>query len=79
MVVPPHASPSAVERFVGTHRRWIDERVADLSMIGNVITDMRPGTVSLAALDRTYAVEYHSSDSGNVRVLPSPGNVLVLR
>ena len=79
VVVPPHASPSAVERFVGTHRRWIDERVADLSMIGNVITDMRPSTVSLAALDRTYAVEYHSSDSDHVRVLPSPGYVLVLR
>ena len=31
VVVPPGASPAAVQKFVGTHRQWIHRRVADLS------------------------------------------------
>ncbi|HTJ15990.1 MAG TPA: YgjP-like metallopeptidase domain-containing protein, partial [Steroidobacteraceae bacterium] len=30
VVVPPGASPAAVQKFIGTHRQWIQRRVQDL-------------------------------------------------
>src|SRR4051812_48715539 len=79
VVVPPHASPSAVERFVGTHRRWIDERVADLSSVNGVAAESRPSCIRLAAIDRTYTVEYHTTPSPEVRVSQSPDNMLIVQ
>ena len=79
VVVPPHASPSAVERFVGTHRRWIDERVADLSAVQGVAAESRPSCIRLAAIERTYTVEYHRTQSSDVRIHSSPDNVLIVQ
>jgi predicted metal-dependent hydrolase len=78
VVVPPHASATAVERFVGTHRRWIDERVADLSSINGVTAEIRPASIRLDAIDRSYSIEYHRTTSSDVRVSQSPQNVLVV-
>jgi predicted metal-dependent hydrolase len=56
VVVPPGASPSAVQRFVGGHRDWIDQRVADLSVGRH--SEVRPTLVDLPAIGREFAVEY---------------------
>lgn len=58
VVVPPGASPVTVQRFVGTHREWIEQRVADLSMVAGIAVDTLPQRIELAALGRTYAVQY---------------------
>ena len=58
VVVPHGASPATVQRFVGTHRDWIQQRVADLSAVTGVTTDTRPEHIDLAALDRKFMVEY---------------------
>jgi predicted metal-dependent hydrolase len=79
VVVPPHASASAVERFVGTHRRWIDERIADLSSFGGTPDTLRPSAIRLAAIDRDYTVEYHATAEADVRITPSPDRVLIVR
>ena len=58
IVVPPGASAAVVQRFVGVHREWIEERVTDLSTVAGVTVETRPTQVELAALGRTYAVNY---------------------
>lgn len=68
VVVPPGASPVTVERFVGTHRQWIDERVADLSAISTVATEVRPASVQLSAIGRRYSVQYLRTASPEIRV-----------
>jgi predicted metal-dependent hydrolase len=70
VVVPPGASAAAVQRFVGTHRQWIDRRVEDLSTAGNALDQHRPASIHLPAIARSYAVEYqHSSAVARVRHL----------
>jgi predicted metal-dependent hydrolase len=61
VVVPPGASPAIVQRFVGTHRAWIDERVSDLSTAAPWANQLRPSEIYLPSIDRRYRVEYHSS------------------
>lgn len=68
VVVPPGASAVTVERFVGTHRQWIDERVADLSSIDVVAADTRPTKIELPAIGRNYVVEYRPTASADTRV-----------
>lgn len=68
VVVPPGASPLAIERFVGTHRQWIEARIVDLSAIPAVTDQGRPASVDLPAIGRKYLVEYRSSDDSRIRV-----------
>lgn len=68
VVVPPGASSVMVERFVGTHRQWIDERVADLSSISGVVAETRPVTLELPAIGRSYRIEYRSTASSEIRI-----------
>jgi len=78
VVVPPGASAVTVERFVGVHRRWIDERVADLSSLPGVVTETRPATLELPAIGRSYRVEYRSSASSEIRIAtPDDGRLLI--
>jgi predicted metal-dependent hydrolase len=63
VVVPPGASAATVQRFVGTHREWIEQRVTDLSTVAGIAVEARPERIELAALGRTYAVQYRASDS----------------
>lgn len=67
VVVPPGASAVTVERFVGTHRQWIDRRVADLSAVNTVAAETRPATIELPAIGRKYVVEYRPA-STDIRV-----------
>lgn len=62
VVVPPGASANLVHRFVHSHREWIDQRVADLSCAAPLARDLRPESIELRALERTYRVEYRPSE-----------------
>lgn len=66
VVVPPGASPGAVQKFVGSHREWIDQRVADLS--AGSLHEARPGVIDLPALGRKFAVEYHNTTALRITV-----------
>jgi predicted metal-dependent hydrolase len=63
IVVPPGASAATVERFVGTHRDWIAARIADLSAVPSITTELRPNRIELPAVQRSYEVEYRASAS----------------
>jgi predicted metal-dependent hydrolase len=78
VVVPPGASPAAVQKFIGTHRQWIHRRVEDLSTAA-AVDDSRPVSIKLPAIGRHYAVEYEHAgdDSASVRVVGE--NTLLVR
>lgn len=63
VVVPPGASAATVQRFVGTHREWIEQRVTDLSTVSGVVAETLPARIELAALGREYAVQYRPTSS----------------
>src|SRR5262245_2735567 len=79
VVVPPGASPAMVQRFVGTHRQWIERRVADLSGLGTSAEDRRPSNIGLKALDRHVVVHYEASAArtASVRHLAAGDEILV--
>jgi predicted metal-dependent hydrolase len=60
VVVPPGASTIAVQRFVGTHRAWIDRRVADLSVAQGPLSQLRPTAIEVSAINRRYLVDYEA-------------------
>lgn len=66
VVAPPGASASAVQRFVGAHRQWIDRRIEDLSTSDDLARQVRPTYVDLAAIARRYAVRYLVEPSARV-------------
>lgn len=78
VVVPPGASPMAIERFVGTHRQWIDERVADLSAVSEVAAETLPATIQLAAIGRTLSVDYRRTASSEVRAVAVNSETLIV-
>lgn len=78
VVVPPGASPALVQRFVGTHRAWIDERVSDLSTASPLANRLRPTDVYLPLIDRRYSIDYrHSPDPLAVHVVDSESRLIV--
>jgi predicted metal-dependent hydrolase len=77
VVVPPGASPAAVQKFVGTHRQWIHRRVADLSTAA-AIDDRRPTSIKLPAIGRHYAVEYQHAAGPAVRVRVGGESVIIV-
>lgn len=77
VVVPPGASPAAVQKFIGTHRQWIHRRIEDLSTAA--ATDhSRPTSIKLPAIGRHYAVEYEHSGEDTARVRIAGENLLVV-
>jgi predicted metal-dependent hydrolase len=66
VVVPPGASASTVQRFVGTHRQWIDRRIEDLSAAANVVDDSPPASVYLPAIARRFTVDYRQATVSRV-------------
>ena len=60
VVVPPGASAIAVQRFVGTHRAWIDRRVADLSAAHGPLSQPQPTSIELSAINRCFLVDYEA-------------------
>jgi predicted metal-dependent hydrolase len=77
VVVPPGASPAAVQKFVGTHRQWIHRRVEDLSTAA-AIDDSRPTSIKLPAIGRHYAVEYQHAAGPAARVRVGGENVIIV-
>jgi predicted metal-dependent hydrolase len=77
VVVPPGASPTAVQKFVGTHRQWIHRRIADLSTAA-AVDDRRPVAIKLPAIGRHYAVEYEYAAGATARVHVAGENVIVV-
>ena len=77
VVVPRGASPAAVQKFVGTHRQWIQRRVADLSTAA-AVDDSRPVSIKLPAIGRHYAVEYQYAAGSTARVRVAGENVIVV-
>jgi predicted metal-dependent hydrolase len=76
IVAPPGASANTVQRFIGEHRRWIDERVRDFATSSNVTADL-PEALELKALDRNYRIEYVDRP-GALRIeLHGPDRLLV--
>lgn len=63
IVVPPHASAATVQRFVGSHREWIEARVTDLSTVTGVTLETKPSAIELLAIGRRYEVAYEASTS----------------
>jgi len=66
VVVPPGASPTAIQRFVGNHRDWIDQRVADLS--AGRLNEVRPEVIDLPAIGRRFVVEYRPTQTARITV-----------
>jgi len=77
VIVPRGASAATVERFVGAHRQWIDERVADLSAVAGVTVETRPTTIELSSIGRRYQVDYRATASSEVRILPGDDRLVV--
>jgi predicted metal-dependent hydrolase len=77
VVVPPGASPAAVQKFIGTHRQWIHRRIEDLSTAA-AIDASRPASIKLPASGRHYAVEYHHCGEDTARVRCASENALVV-
>ena len=77
VVVPPGASPAAVQTFVGTHRQWIHRRVEDLSTAAAGDENL-PATIMLPAIGRYHAVEYQHSAESEARVRVAGENALIV-
>src|SRR4051812_40716458 len=78
VVVPPGASAAVVQRFVGTHREWINERVGDLSTAAPLSDLLRPSETYLASIERRYSIEYHHSpDPLAVHAIESEARLIV--
>jgi predicted metal-dependent hydrolase len=78
VVVPPGASPAAVQKFVGTHRQWIHRRIEDLSTAVGAIDQSRPDSIYLPAITRRYSVEYeHRSGRAAVVIATGDSSLLV--
>lgn len=76
IVAPPTASAGVVQRFIGQHRQWINERVRDFATM--VTADTRlPDTLELAALQNRYQVEYVDVPEPTRVLLQAPGQLLV--
>lgn len=77
IVVPPGASSRTVQRFIGAHRQWIDDRIRDVGALVGA-DDQLPSYVDLPAVDRRYSIDYLQR-TGTPRVTAIAENHLLLR
>jgi predicted metal-dependent hydrolase len=78
IVVPPGASAATVQRFVGVHREWIEERVTDLSTVAGVTVETRPTRIDLPAIGRLYDVQYRPATSRSASAIANGEGQLTL-
>jgi predicted metal-dependent hydrolase len=76
IVAPLGASPIIVQRFIGEHRQWIDDRVQAFAGMVAVDTQL-PVAIDLLAIDRRYVIEYVERD-GPVRVRQQANQQLIV-
>jgi predicted metal-dependent hydrolase len=79
VVVPPGASAATVQRFVGSHRQWIDRRVEDLSAANGIVTERRPDRLLLPAIGRQIRIEYVHDSAAPMTIRTLPSGDLVVR
>jgi predicted metal-dependent hydrolase len=78
VVAPPGASAAMVQRFVGTHRQWIDRRIEDLSAMRGLMDDLRPNSIELCAIGRRFLIRYEAEPaSREVRLEEIEGELIV--
>jgi len=77
IVVPPGASPGLVQRFIGEHRQWIDDRVRDFAAYAAVDTAL-PESIDLPAIARRFTVQYIEGDSRPRLIEVSPQQVQIV-
>lgn len=77
VVVPPGASAKVVQRFVGTHRDWINERLSDLSTAAPLANQLRPSEIYFAATGQRYTIEYREA-SGSLAVHANESGGLII-
>ena len=77
--MPPGASAATVQRFVGSHRQWIDRRVEDLSSQGEIVAERRPECLSLPAIGRQIQIEYVHDDTATLSLRALPNGGLLVR
>ncbi len=76
MVAPLGASPVIVQRFIGEHRQWIDDRVQ--AFAGMVAPDAQlPAVLDLPAIGCRYRIDYVER-AGRVRVQLQGEQLLVI-
>jgi predicted metal-dependent hydrolase len=76
VVAPAGASPVIVQRFIGEHRQWIDDRVQAFAGLVPADTQL-PVTIDLPAIGRQFAVSYIER-AGRVRVQQQGEQVVVI-
>jgi predicted metal-dependent hydrolase len=79
-VVAPHgASAATVQRFVGLHREWIEQRVVDLSTHSGPAIDVRPTQIHLSGINRNYEVRYSLALTRTTQALASNEGIVTVR
>jgi predicted metal-dependent hydrolase len=76
VVAPQGASPIIVQRFIGEHRQWIDDRVQAFAGLVTPDTEL-PTTIELPAIGRRFNVEYVER-AGRVQVSEHDHRLLVM-
>jgi predicted metal-dependent hydrolase len=68
IVAPLGASPVVVQRFIGEHRQWIDERVRAFAGMVQVEASF-PDRIELPAIGKGFSLDYVRQDAARVRLL----------
>jgi predicted metal-dependent hydrolase len=76
VVVPPGVGIPAIERFVARHRDWAERRSREFTLAAPHEANRRPGSVTLAAVGRSWSVEYAIGRGRSVRETV-PGHLCV--
>jgi len=75
-VAPPGASAAVVQRFIGEHRRWIDDRVRDFAALPSAASAL-PQSVELPGVDRRFAIEYVERQSSTRARMNDAGQLVL--
>jgi predicted metal-dependent hydrolase len=75
IVAPLGASAAVVERFVGEHRRWIDDRVRDFAALRPGEVEL-PTNIYLNGINQRFAIEY-CARAGAARIRPEGEGLIV--
>ncbi len=76
IVAPMGASAGVVQRFIGEHRRWIDDRVRDFAALPSVATEL-PTEIELIGIGTRYCIDYVSRAGAPRARIVAPGQLRV--
>lgn len=78
VVVPPGTPPRAIERFVSTHRDWIERKRADLQRVALPPDPFPPERVVFSGGAEVWRVHVAGGERRRVRVVPTSHGILHL-